>query len=93
MIVCIAAFLPLSQESLGNLFWFTLVTPNCPGKISLERLQGARKAGIGAGDPAAPTAPNLGEGRAYQGILGDGAGWTAILLHPHLWGKENAIWK
>lgn len=59
--VCIAAFLPLSLESLGSLFLLTLLTANCAGRIPLERLQGAGKAGIGAGDPAAPTAPNLGQ--------------------------------
>lgn len=34
--VCIAAFLPLSQESLGSFFLLTLVTPNCAGRIPLE---------------------------------------------------------
>lgn len=36
-VVCIAAFLPLSQESLGSLFLLTLVTPSCAGRILLER--------------------------------------------------------
>lgn len=34
--LCIAAFLPLSQESLGSFFLLTLVTPNCAGRIPLE---------------------------------------------------------
>lgn len=35
--VRIAAFLPLPQESLGSFFLLTLVTPNCAGRIPLER--------------------------------------------------------
>lgn len=32
-VVCIAAFLPLSQESVASLFFLTLVTSNCAGRI------------------------------------------------------------
>lgn len=36
-VVCIAALLPLSQELLDSLLLLTLVTPNCAGRIPLER--------------------------------------------------------
>lgn len=34
-VVCIAAFLPLSQELAASLFLLTVVTPNCAGSIPL----------------------------------------------------------
>lgn len=93
--VCIAAFLPLSWESAGSLFLLTLVTPNCVGWIPLERgpwrVLGRLGKELGIQQHLLPQTWDREE--ASKGTLGDGAGWTAVFFHPHLWGKQDAISK
>lgn len=71
---------PRSQWSASSSSLWSPLSKLCRqdllGPVSL---QGAGRAGIGTGHPAAPTVPNLG-----QRVLGSGAGWPEFLSHPGL---------
>lgn len=65
-------------------FLLTLVTPNCAGRIPLERgpWKVLGKLGKRRWGSSSTRCPKLGTGKRLAGHTG--AGWTAVLFHPHL---------